>query len=262
MYRALLKSVLEHGLSPTVEDDRGRNALFVLCEQMSMVSSDQSPDSTRLMGIVLDACGSSGVGGSDRTGRTVFDIEERVAQSCLSACRQMLLDAGGTHRVRSSTNNKPASNYASSGASVASHRSSSSVRNNNDWEFEKPRPGSAPGFNGVSSSGSSYRFSATGAEEGKRRVSSSSSSNVSYAIQRDSHNRSSTSASAASSDDQYRRRPSSSTSANGGSSSSYFDDVEGEEVDSRRSTSGRATQKLPPFSSYTPNLHKNGGVLR
>ena len=34
--------------------------------------------------MVLSACG-GGVGGSDRTGRTLFDIEEKVPRSCLSA---------------------------------------------------------------------------------------------------------------------------------------------------------------------------------
>ncbi len=136
MYRALLKSALEHGLSPAVEDERGRNALFVLCEQMSSVSSELCPDSTRLMHIVLDGCGSAGVGGSDRTGRTVFDIDEKVPHSCLSACRQILLDSANHHRtipLRSSSNRPPAAHPQQHGGG-------------GDWEYEKPHGSSSLGI--------------------------------------------------------------------------------------------------------------------
>ena len=34
--------------------------------------------------------------GSDRTGRTIFDIEEKVSRSCLSACKTVLARVGKT----------------------------------------------------------------------------------------------------------------------------------------------------------------------
>lgn len=96
-YRALLKSALEDGLNPTAEDDRGRNALFVLCEAMASVAADQSPDSTRLVHYLLEYSSNLnpyyGIGGSDRTGRTIFDIEDTVGHSCLASCRSVLKQA-------------------------------------------------------------------------------------------------------------------------------------------------------------------------
>jgi hypothetical protein len=87
-----LKSIIDNGISIQIEDNRGRNALFILCEQMALVSNDCYPDSVRIVQIILEASGSYGVGGSDRTGRTVYDIEEKVSNSCLFSVKQMLLD--------------------------------------------------------------------------------------------------------------------------------------------------------------------------
>lgn len=248
MYRALLKSALEHGLNPTVEDDRGRNALFVLCEQMSVIAADQCPDSARLLHIVLDGCGPSGVGGSDRTGRTVFDIEGRVPNSCLSACRQILLDSGAHHRViphRSHQHPSSSGMSVSSQASISSHqqRGSSSHRSNGgDWEFQKPV--GKPGSNVAAVSG--YRY---GASEHLRSSSAGSSS----------------------AQDQHRRPPTGHAAAR---PSSYFDDLDEEDdagsharphassVSSVGSSTRGSAAVAPPYSSYTPVLHKNGGTLR
>ncbi len=137
-YRALLKSALESGLSPTSDDDLGRSALFVLCEQMAHVSSEVCADSSRVLHIVLEACGERGVGTADRNGRTVFDIDEKVAHSCLSACRQILLDASHHHRhvpLRSVARLPPAQPHHHLG----------------DWELEKPRSAANGGIASVGS---------------------------------------------------------------------------------------------------------------
>eukprot|EP01034_Spumella_vulgaris_P021576 gene21576-27614_t len=228
MYRALLKSALEHGVNPAVEDDRGRNALFVLCEQMCLIASDVSPDAARLMHIVLDACGASGVGGSDRTGRTVFDIEERVPHSCLSACRQILLDSANHHRVIPLRHSKPPAqvHYPSGGRSIGSASSVTS-----DWELEKPKPPSA------SQVASRYAVA-----DAKRKISSGShvslSDNASYSarsgVAQQFHHESSLNSSrddhslqyrhSTSVQDQHRKRPASASSQ----TSSYFEDDDDE----------------------------------
>ena len=41
VYHYLLRSALAQGLSPLVEDTRGRNALFVLCEQLAGLPAAQ-----------------------------------------------------------------------------------------------------------------------------------------------------------------------------------------------------------------------------
>jgi hypothetical protein len=101
VYRSLLKDAIERGgLSTSAEDDQGRNPLFVFCEQLASTPNEQCPDANRLVYLLLDSAttgrngGSAAVGGSDRTGRTVFDIADKVASSCLASCRQILLDAG------------------------------------------------------------------------------------------------------------------------------------------------------------------------
>jgi sulfur carrier protein ThiS len=103
-YRSLLKNALESSVNPCVEDDRGRNALFILCEQMAVTPNEYVPDCTRLVHYLLDAmtfpntnvhsnANERGVAGSDRTGRTIFDLKETVNHSCLSACKSILLKA-------------------------------------------------------------------------------------------------------------------------------------------------------------------------
>jgi hypothetical protein len=100
IYRALLKSALDAGVNPAHEDQKGRNALFVLSEQMAVTPSDQVPDAPRLIHILIEASSvmtpqqqQYGIGGSDRTGRTIFDIHETVPHSCLHACKSLLVQA-------------------------------------------------------------------------------------------------------------------------------------------------------------------------
>lgn len=109
VYRSLLKDSLDAhrgALNSSAEDDRGRNALFMLCEQMSCTTAESCPDASRILHMVLDSSpvAGQGVGGSDRTGRTVFDIQEKVANSCLVACRHILLDANKAAAASSSSN--------------------------------------------------------------------------------------------------------------------------------------------------------------
>lgn len=139
-YRSLLASCLSSlaqspGASPLEEDDQGRSALFVLCEQMSRVSQDAYPEAGSILKMVLDCCG-GGIGGSDRSGRTVFDIEDEgeradgdrdtddargkrpVPYSCLRAARPLLVQAG----TRSSRAQSRPHSASSSSLSTASRR--------------------------------------------------------------------------------------------------------------------------------------------
>jgi hypothetical protein len=107
VYRKLLRSALDSGMAAGAEEDRGRNTLFVLCEQMASVGSDVCGDAPRLVHMLLSGGAGAGAGSAqqvatlarkvsnsaDRTGRTVFDIVERVENSCLSACLPVLRDA-------------------------------------------------------------------------------------------------------------------------------------------------------------------------
>ena len=86
-YRYIIESALAARCDPLLEDEKGRNMIFFLCEQMAFVPAETCPESRKILSAMLGVCGSSGVGGSDRTGRTVFDIDERVANSCLGARR-------------------------------------------------------------------------------------------------------------------------------------------------------------------------------
>jgi hypothetical protein len=134
IYRSLLKNALENGCNPNMEDDRGRNSLFILCEQLAVTPSDYCPDASRLVHYLLDAMTSSphsilnnpndrGVGGSDRAGRTIFDIRETVQNSCLQACRTILLQA--TARISSSSN--PPVNAASVNHSNSYYQTSNGI---------------------------------------------------------------------------------------------------------------------------------------
>ena len=51
------------------------------------------PDATDLLMMVLKACSTVGIGGSDKTGRTLFDIQEKVPLSCLSAGKPVIAKA-------------------------------------------------------------------------------------------------------------------------------------------------------------------------
>jgi hypothetical protein len=94
-YRFLLSSALA-SLDPTSEDTSGRNAVFILCDRLANIPAGahlgEFPLHLSVVGTVLDALKSksSGIGGSDRTGLTIFDIEESVHNSCLSAAKPML----------------------------------------------------------------------------------------------------------------------------------------------------------------------------
>lgn len=106
-YRSLLAECLsscsKENATPLTEDEQGRSALFVLCEQMAGVRQDAYPEASNILKMVLEYSGGS-IGGADRSGRTVFDIEDdresdgrKVSFSCLRAARQLLIQAG-THK--------------------------------------------------------------------------------------------------------------------------------------------------------------------
>ena len=59
---------------------------------------DHWPDALLVLENVLTACGVSGIGGSDRTGRTLLDIESKVNFSCLSAGKELIVRAASIHQ--------------------------------------------------------------------------------------------------------------------------------------------------------------------
>ena len=103
LYKSLLRGALAApGMNPLHEDEQGRSALFVLCEQMAKTPREKCPAAGEILAAVLQhvAAGGGGIGGADRSGRTVFDLEagggggEVPDISCLQASRQLLVEAG------------------------------------------------------------------------------------------------------------------------------------------------------------------------
>lgn len=105
MYRAIVSSCLScPEMNPLIEDENGRSALFIFCERLSKVNSDAFPESVNILKMVLDHTG-GGIGGADRTGRTIFDIEDDTTYSgysCLKASRHLLVQAGALNIKRGS----------------------------------------------------------------------------------------------------------------------------------------------------------------
>lgn len=103
-YISLVKGALSTpGMNPLLEDERGQSALFVLCEQMSKVEADKFPYAKEVLGLVLKNIPSGSIGGSDHSGRTIFDLEDSSSSllagpSCLQATQQLLLDHVGRRR--------------------------------------------------------------------------------------------------------------------------------------------------------------------
>ena len=177
-YRKLLKSCIDSGLDVAIQEERGRSALFVLCEQMATVGSETCPDAPRLVHMLLGGANPSHnaapsmarkvVNAADHTGRTVFDIVERTEHSCLSVCRSMLRDASqGVLQADGSA-------YASSTGSrrgVASGGNSS--LGGGDWEVERPSRSTSALIARVSQMSSSGigSSSARGEVEAKRKSS-------------------------------------------------------------------------------------------
>jgi hypothetical protein len=94
----------ERRMNPLIEDENGRSALFIFCERLSKVNADAYPESVSILKMVLDHIPGGGIGGADRTGRTIFDIEEDSLSpglSCLKAARQLLVEAGTMNSRRS-----------------------------------------------------------------------------------------------------------------------------------------------------------------
>lgn len=69
-YLSLLHSALSSGMNPLLEDDYGRSALFVLCEQMAKTPREICVISGDVLAMVLRYVPNGGLGGSDRSGRT------------------------------------------------------------------------------------------------------------------------------------------------------------------------------------------------
>lgn len=97
MYRTLVSSCLSSsGMNPLIEDENGKSALFIFCERLSKVSADAFPEAVNILKMVLEHTGGS-IGGADRSGRTIFDIEDDTkysGYSCLKASRHLLVEAG------------------------------------------------------------------------------------------------------------------------------------------------------------------------
>lgn len=139
LYKTLLQGALAtSGMNPLTEDENGRSALFVLCERMAMTSSDKCPAAGDYLSMVLHHIPGGGIGGSDRSGRTVFDLEAVATElsfngiSCFQASRQLLLDAA---TARDKTRMKLSGTNAFAWAHVEEHNSASS-----GYSTEKFRP--------------------------------------------------------------------------------------------------------------------------
>lgn len=89
-YKSLVNSALEAGLDPLVEDEKGVNCIFAFCLTLAETVYTSYPDCQWVLSKLLDRTGSKGLGNADRTGKTVFDIEDKVTGSCLTACRRLL----------------------------------------------------------------------------------------------------------------------------------------------------------------------------
>ncbi len=105
-YRSLVFSAInEGGFNPCIEDEKGRNCFFVVCERMATVSTEQYPDPSSIIQILIDGYKryrdthgddlsvSIGIGGSDRVGRTLFDLREKCSFSCLNVVKPILVEA-------------------------------------------------------------------------------------------------------------------------------------------------------------------------
>lgn len=116
-------------MNPVLEDEGGRSALFVFCEQLALASADSYPEATAILKAVLDAVPGGGIGGADRTGRTIFDVESldnpALPYSCLKACRHLLVDAGAHTTTSGNSSNRPPRPSGNSGANRLSRRTRS-----------------------------------------------------------------------------------------------------------------------------------------
>eukprot|EP01039_Chlorochromonas_danica_P008930 gene8930-9852_t len=91
-YYQLLRQALGV-IHPGEEDDRGRNGLFIFCEVLAQTTLENTTTTTatadcqRILKLLLDqmAIQQIPIGGSDRTGRTIFDIAESIPRSALSS---------------------------------------------------------------------------------------------------------------------------------------------------------------------------------
>ena len=91
-YSFLVHSALKSGLDPLVENNKGRNSIFIFCEVCGRTAGSMLPESQEILSELLWYCPSDGVGimGTDRSGMSVFDIKESVPGSALSRCRKLL----------------------------------------------------------------------------------------------------------------------------------------------------------------------------
>jgi hypothetical protein len=153
-YRSLVHSAInDGGFNPCIEDEKGRNCFFVVCERMATVSTEQYPDPSSLVQILIDGYRkyrathasdpSIGIGGSDRVGRTLFDLREKCSFSCLNIVKPLLVEAtmasAGTSNSRvlkHSTNSNIAMSESrgvnGKATKAAASKSSRSISENNE----------------------------------------------------------------------------------------------------------------------------------
>lgn len=148
------------GLDPTLEDETGKNAFFIFCERLASVSTNAFADTESIVQLFLRyptdnnsnkkstklvLNSSTPVKGeipvfitrSDRTGKTVFDIDEIVDKSCLSVAKSLLSSSisrstqssrASHHGLRSSGDNDHEGISSSKRRSTSVKRSSSDER--------------------------------------------------------------------------------------------------------------------------------------
>lgn len=184
-----MNAALAAGLGPHTADGGGCSAVYVLCEQMATLALEAHPDAPRLVKALLEASGAQGhgLGQCDRTGRTIFDIEEKVifrvwrqwmvetdalylceqvGGSCLAMALNVLAEAGvGTGRAGS---NKLRMSWGATSGNMGQGSEGAGAR----LRFPGAVANAGGGNTGrdiVSARGSSRSAGTTGPDDGTRR---------------------------------------------------------------------------------------------
>lgn len=124
-YVSILQHAIQHGrFDVNVLDNKGRNIVFTLCEQLAGISHESCPKRHVMAAInaVLASSSYRGQGRADRDGKTIFDIEELASNSYLPLCLQLIgeysqnpsTDRSLSHIAMGSTHNIGGNSYLSS----------------------------------------------------------------------------------------------------------------------------------------------------
>ena len=91
-YTYIVQDAIDAGFNLTTEDEHGRIPLFSLCQRMAVTTLSQCPESVKILEAVVKMYGKGNIGAVDKFGMTVLDIPDRVENSCLAHCRNLLAE--------------------------------------------------------------------------------------------------------------------------------------------------------------------------